>query len=360
MPEPPKRPGLPVPDPNWEMELHGGAPAARKGGPESKDEMLAHALLRAEPDPLDLGDDFGELERTTLPPPEAMNDHVARMMAQAELSDRLDNDGDRPTPLFEEDGLPFLAPLTPPQPKVASLQRGALQAVPIAQRKAQKIVTPIARVEPSEPGLHETKPESDPFNLSSNPVVKELDFSDLPAVFALDGLDEPHSEPAISPSLGAPPSSEPAISHPFASLDSVRLGEVMALTNKPAVETVGSIQARFVAGDYGRALVLAESALNDHPGDPELTRFADDCREMLYERYLERLGAGDHIPRIALHSSALTGLALDHRAGFLLSCVDGGSTVEEIIDVSAMPRLDAVRILYELVQDGVIEMAAPR
>jgi hypothetical protein len=205
------------------------------------------------------------------------------------------------------------------------------------------------------------------------------DLSDLPAVFALDGLDEPaHDsalsptmpaspvrEPAmspavISPSLAGSPISEPAISPPFGSLDPLELAEELADHRTPPAETMSAIEARIAAGDYGRALMLAESALAAHPGDPTLTRHAEGCRERMYRRYVERLGAGDHVPRLAMQRSALTGLQLDHRAGFLLSCVDGVSTVEEIIDVSAMPRLDAVRILHELMQEGVIEMVAPR
>jgi hypothetical protein len=47
-------------------------------------------------------------------------------------------------------------------------------------------------------------------------------------------------------------------------------------------------------------------------------------------------------------------VAIDHRAGFLLSLVDGSSTLEAILDVCGMPRLDALRILHELVQRGAV------
>jgi hypothetical protein len=164
---------------------------------------------------------------------------------------------------------------------------------------------------------------------------------------------EPPSDPAIS---SVPlPWSDAVISPPFDSEDLRRSPP----RNAPA-DKVSAIEARIAAGDYGRALVLAEAALEEHPGDPAVSRHADSCRDMLYKRYLERLGASDHVPQLAVLKGAITGLSLDHRAGFLLSCVDGGSTVEEIIDVSAMPRLDAVRILYELVQEGVVEMKARR
>jgi hypothetical protein len=47
-------------------------------------------------------------------------------------------------------------------------------------------------------------------------------------------------------------------------------------------------------------------------------------------------------------------LSLDHRAGFVLSCVDGYSSIDEILDVSGMPPLDALRVLYELLQQRII------
>jgi len=181
------------------------------------------------------------------------------------------------------------------------------------------------------------------------------DLSDLPAVFSLDswGPEQPASDAAISPSFDIGPLSPAAISAPFASL------ELPELMRDPETEKIAAIEARFSAGDYSRALVLAETALEENPQNPAANKYAESCRNMLYERYLERLGAAAWVPQRAMQNSALTGLALDHRSGFLLSCVDGVSTIEELIDVSAMPRLEAVRILYELVQEGVIEMASP-
>ena len=49
-------------------------------------------------------------------------------------------------------------------------------------------------------------------------------------------------------------------------------------------------------------------------------------------------------------------LSLDHRAGFILSCVDGYSSIEEILDVSGMPQIDALRILHELLVQKVISV----
>ena len=49
-------------------------------------------------------------------------------------------------------------------------------------------------------------------------------------------------------------------------------------------------------------------------------------------------------------------LSLDHRAGFLLSLVDGQSTVDEILDISGMTRLDALKIIHDLTEQQVVRL----
>jgi hypothetical protein len=60
------------------------------------------------------------------------------------------------------------------------------------------------------------------------------------------------------------------------------------------------------------------------------------------------------IPHIVLSHAALVTLQLDHRAGFLISLVDGVSTVEMIVDVAGMAEEDALMALYDLFVRGAI------
>jgi len=52
----------------------------------------------------------------------------------------------------------------------------------------------------------------------------------------------------------------------------------------------------------------------------------------------------------------LRSLCLDHREGFILSLVDGASPIETVLDASAMPLLDALRILCELFDARVVAL----
>ena len=74
--------------------------------------------------------------------------------------------------------------------------------------------------------------------------------------------------------------------------------------------------------------------------------------------YAARLGALDRVVSVAVPADQIRWLSLDHRAGFLLSLVDGISTLEEILDISGMSRLEALRIMYALLEQRVITIEA--
>jgi hypothetical protein len=59
-------------------------------------------------------------------------------------------------------------------------------------------------------------------------------------------------------------------------------------------------------------------------------------------------------PVVAMSSDQLRRLPLDHRAGFLLSLMDGTMDLEAVLDVSTMPRADALRVVRDLFESGVI------
>jgi hypothetical protein len=62
------------------------------------------------------------------------------------------------------------------------------------------------------------------------------------------------------------------------------------------------------------------------------------------------------VPTRRLDAAQALALRLDHRAGFILSLVDGVSPVEAILDVCGMPRAEAVSIMKQLIGVGAIEI----
>jgi hypothetical protein len=123
----------------------------------------------------------------------------------------------------------------------------------------------------------------------------------------------------------------------------------------PSIEdTVREMRDRYSLGDYTGALVLAEGLLEDVPSNAEVKDCAENCRSVLRQMYTARIGPLDRVPVVTVARDQLRWLSIDHRAGFVLSHIDGVSSLEMILDVSGMPLLDALRILCELAQQRII------
>ena len=126
----------------------------------------------------------------------------------------------------------------------------------------------------------------------------------------------------------------------------------------PSEPSVRAITDRYAMGDFSGTLVLAEALLETTPDHAEALHYADKCRDVLMQMYAARLGPLDQVVRMAIPSDQIRWLSLDHRAGFLLSLVDGICSVEELLDISGMQRLDALRILFTMLQERVIRLSA--
>jgi hypothetical protein len=81
-------------------------------------------------------------------------------------------------------------------------------------------------------------------------------------------------------------------------------------------------------------------------------------RDVLYEVYRGFLGNLHAIPSLAMPMDKIPMHELDHRSAFLLSRVDGVLTLEDVLDVSGMARLEAFRHLCRLLLRGILELRA--
>jgi hypothetical protein len=118
-----------------------------------------------------------------------------------------------------------------------------------------------------------------------------------------------------------------------------------------------AMKDRYATGDFSGALIVAEGILEGNPNHEEALRCQTRCTEVLSQMYLARLGSLAQVVRVALSGDQIRWLSLDHRAGFLLSLVDGESSIETLLDISGMPRLEALRILFGLLDQRVIALS---
>ena len=110
------------------------------------------------------------------------------------------------------------------------------------------------------------------------------------------------------------------------------------------------------AGRYAVAVVAIDLALEEHADSAVAQKLIHSNRELLYEVYAHFLGDLGAVPAPAMPMQLVSTLELDHRAAFLLSRVDGVLTLEDVLDVSGMARLEAFRYLSRLLLRGVLEL----
>lgn len=120
------------------------------------------------------------------------------------------------------------------------------------------------------------------------------------------------------------------------------------------VDLSSEMTERFALGDFTGALFFAEFLLGRDPDNPATLACAAASRERLEQLYSSRVGALTRVPVVAVRETSMRWLGLDHRAGFLLSRVDGVASLEEILDMSGMARLEALKTLVELFEAGAI------
>jgi hypothetical protein len=110
------------------------------------------------------------------------------------------------------------------------------------------------------------------------------------------------------------------------------------------------------AGDFARAVAEAESAGTADPDGLIAPIILARHREFLHRVYEGHLGDTSRVPLVAVPLHEISAQQLDHRTGFLLSRIDGMLTFEDILDIAGMPRIEAYKILSQLLRKGFIEV----
>jgi hypothetical protein len=122
------------------------------------------------------------------------------------------------------------------------------------------------------------------------------------------------------------------------------------------LDLVGEMEELYALDDLTGALRFAELILGREPDNAQARQCAQNCRQRLIQLYASKIGDLSGVPVQALSENQMRWLGLDHRSGFLLSRVDGLSTIEEVLDVCGMPRLEALKTLVDLLERGAIRV----
>ena len=102
------------------------------------------------------------------------------------------------------------------------------------------------------------------------------------------------------------------------------------------------------------AVLAIDLALDEDPASAVAQKLIHSHHELFHRIYNSYLGDLREVPSLALAMESIPVDELDHRAAFLLSRVDGVLTIDDVLDVSGMPRLEAFRHLCRLLLRGIL------
>ena len=110
----------------------------------------------------------------------------------------------------------------------------------------------------------------------------------------------------------------------------------------------------YLTGDYTGALGFAELILAEEPDHPAAGRHAARCRSVLTDMLLARLGPTDQRVARLMSGAELRWVTLDREAEQLIALADAAPSLEEWLERSGLPRLEALKRLSQLVEQRVL------
>ena len=102
------------------------------------------------------------------------------------------------------------------------------------------------------------------------------------------------------------------------------------------------------------AVAAVDLALSEDPNSALAQKLITRNRDAIMGVFQDFIGELDRVPVLAKPMSELAKTPISPRAAFLLSRVDGALTIDEILDVSGMPRMEAYRYLSQLLLRGIL------
>ncbi len=107
--------------------------------------------------------------------------------------------------------------------------------------------------------------------------------------------------------------------------------------------------------DLEKSVTAIDLALSEDPNSALAQKLIHRNRDAIMTAFQSYIGDLSRAPILARPLHELASAPISPRAAFLLSRVDGTMTLDEILDVSGMPRLEAFRYLSQLLLRGILK-----
>jgi hypothetical protein len=118
---------------------------------------------------------------------------------------------------------------------------------------------------------------------------------------------------------------------------------------------VDDARVLIAAGGHGDALELLETRISQDAADLEAQALTDLVRSHLFHVHRERVSDGSAVPGVRLGPDEILKFNLPANAGFVLSMIDGVTSVDDLVTLSGMDPFEALHLLVKLMDVGIVD-----
>ncbi len=108
-------------------------------------------------------------------------------------------------------------------------------------------------------------------------------------------------------------------------------------------------------GDFKTAFSELEQIFSIRPDFVDAHMFFAENGASFAPLLRAKLGNFERCPHVKLRPQEMTWKSIDHKSGFLLSQIDGSTSYDDLLVISGMSELEAMRILVHFLSEGWIE-----
>jgi tetratricopeptide (TPR) repeat protein len=112
----------------------------------------------------------------------------------------------------------------------------------------------------------------------------------------------------------------------------------------------------FRNGETQESLELFETLARKNPERMEIQGYFELVRSHLFGDYRERIADSSRVLKIKITPKEIMRFNLPANAGFVLSMIDGNTSVNEILTLSGMDPFDAIQLVANLLEAGIVEV----
>ncbi len=111
---------------------------------------------------------------------------------------------------------------------------------------------------------------------------------------------------------------------------------------------------------FDPAYELLQMIIHENPEDEKAQKFLDTTKGLLLKDYLSEVGDTGSVVKLKINMEDIMKINLTKESAYIISMIDGSSSVDELLALSGIDRFLFMRNLTMLLRNGIVTFHNPR